>query len=83
MDEDDDLFEDQSFKKDNTKVNKTNSNILLNKKEDSLKKIDNTTGGLLKLSSNMDVTFADKKKIPTKKFADKHILFRKFLSQNK
>ncbi|KYN99745.1 putative DNA repair helicase RAD25 [Plasmodium gaboni] len=83
MDEDDDLFEDQTFKKDNTKVNKSNSNILLNKKDDSLKKIDNTTGGLLKLSSNMDVTFADKKKVPTKKFADKHILFRKFLSQNK
>ncbi|SBT76200.1 DNA repair helicase RAD25, putative [Plasmodium ovale] len=80
-DEDDDLFEDPNFKKENTKSNKTNMSVSLSKKDDSLKKVD--TGGLLKLSANMDVTFNDKKKTTQKKFADKHILFRKFLNQNR
>ncbi|CRG97383.1 DNA repair helicase RAD25, putative [Plasmodium gallinaceum] len=81
MDEDDDLFEDQNFNKENSKINKSNINGFSNKKEDSLKKVEN--GSLLKLASNIDVTFNDKKKNAPKKFADKHILFRKFLNQNK
>ncbi|GAW80069.1 DNA repair helicase RAD25 [Plasmodium gonderi] len=82
-DEDDDLFEDSNFEKENLKIgNKVDTNSSQNKKDDMLKKVDNGES-LLKLSANVDVTFNDKKKSSQKKFADKHILFRKFLSQNK
>ncbi|EDL42377.1 DNA repair helicase, putative [Plasmodium vivax] len=81
-DEDDDLFDDPSYKKDAPKMgSKTNVVSSHGKKDDALKKVD--SGGLLKLSANIDVTFSDKKKTSQKKFADKHILFRKFLNQNR
>ncbi|KAI4838011.1 TFIIH basal transcription factor complex helicase XPB subunit [Plasmodium brasilianum] len=80
-DEDDDLFEDPNFKRDNSKTNKTNVNASLSKADEPLKKVD--SGSLLKLSSNIDVIFSDKKKTTQKKHADKHILFRKFLNQNR
>ncbi|CAD2087267.1 DNA repair helicase RAD25, putative [Plasmodium vinckei lentum] len=80
-DEDDDAFEDMNFKKEPPKTNKRNSSVLSSNNDNLVRMSD--SDGLLKLSTNMDITFNDKKKTTSKKFADKHILFRKFLNQNR
>ncbi|CXI12418.1 DNA repair helicase RAD25, putative [Plasmodium berghei] len=80
-DEDDDAFDDMNFKKENPKTNKRNNSVLSSNNDNLVRKSD--SDGLLKLSTNMDITFNDKKKNTSKKFADKHILFRKFLNQNR
>ncbi|EAA15889.1 RepB-related [Plasmodium yoelii yoelii] len=80
-DEDDDAFDDMNFKKETPKTNKRNNSVLSSNNDNLLRKSD--SDGLLKLSTNMDITFNDKKKTASKKFADKHILFRKFLNQNR
>ncbi|CAD2099461.1 DNA repair helicase RAD25, putative [Plasmodium vinckei] len=80
-DEDDDAFDDMNFKKEPPKTNKRNSSVLSSNNDNLVRMSD--SDGLLKLSTNMDITFNDKKKTTSKKFADKHILFRKFLNQNR
>ncbi|VWU48077.1 DNA repair helicase RAD25, putative [Hepatocystis sp. ex Piliocolobus tephrosceles] len=80
-DEDDDIFEEQGFNKENSKNYKHLNPTSINKKNDPINKVN--SAGLLKLASNMDIIFNDQKKNTQKKIADKHILFRKFLSQNK
>ncbi|VEV55324.1 DNA repair helicase RAD25, putative [Plasmodium vinckei vinckei] len=80
-DEDDDAFDDMDFKKEPPKTNKRNSSVLSSNNDNLVRMSD--SDGLLKLSTNMDITFNDKKKTTSKKFADKHILFRKFLNQNR
>ncbi|SCM08184.1 DNA repair helicase RAD25, putative [Plasmodium chabaudi adami] len=80
-DEDDDAFDDMNFKKEAPKTNKRNSSVLSSNNDNLVRMSD--SDGLLKLSTNMDITFNDKKKTASKKFADKHILFRKFLNQNR
>ncbi|CAD2087296.1 DNA repair helicase RAD25, putative [Plasmodium vinckei brucechwatti] len=80
-DEDDDAFDDMNFKKEAPKTNKRNSSVLSSNNDNLVRMSD--SDGLLKLSTNMDITFNDKKKTTSKKFADKHILFRKFLNQNR